>query len=190
MDRRRKLEVARKRPTEGAEPSPMLASVLCLAASFTPPTVLDRRAALTAAAPALLAASLAAIPGSAFAVGDNKVGYACRGNDDCGVDAGAKRALMSAPGSGSAAGIRFAGTYNDPLHPGCTRKIVLAGGNIIVTGTDEPGGKEWKLKGKTYTEYKAVVIDFSPKGGPKEVIARWNGLGLAFDDGNVWSRKP
>ena len=157
-------------------------AIYCLSVSFTPPT-LTRRAALFAA-PAVYAAPLAA-----FAVGDNKVGYACRGNEDCGVDAGAKRALMATPGSGSAAGVRFAGTYDDPQHPGCTRKVVLAGGNVIVTGTDEVGGKPWKIKGQTYTEYKAVVLDFRPKGGPADVIARWNGLGLVFDDGNVWTRK-
>ena len=33
---------------------------------------------------------------------------------------------------------------------GCTRKVVLAGGNVIVTGTDEVGGKQWKIKGTTY----------------------------------------
>lgn len=167
----------------------MLLGVLCLSASFTPPTTtlnvnsLSRRAALAAAAPALFA-----VPLAAFADKDSKVGYACRGSDDCGVDAQAKRALMATPGSGSAAGIRFGGTYDDAQHPGCTRKVVLAGGNVIVTGTDEVGGKAWKIKGQTYG--KALVLDFSSKGGPVDVVARWNGLGLAFDDGNVWTKKP
>ena len=82
--------------------------------------------------------------------------------------------------------MRFGGTYNDPLHPGLPRKLVLAGSNIIMTGKDEAGGKDWKVKGKPFG--KAIVFDFSPKGGDKEVIARWNGLGLAFEDGNVWKK--
>jgi hypothetical protein len=177
----------------------MLATVLCVA-SFTPPptatatsaftrpptatatSAFTRRAALLAT-PALFAAPLAALADK-----DTKVGYACRGNDDCGVDAQAKRALLATPGSGSAAGIRFGGTYDDPNHPGCTRKIVLAGTNVIVTGTDDVGGKPWKVKGQIYG--KALLLDFTPKGGPADVIARWNGLGLVFDDGNVWSKKP
>lgn len=102
-------------------------------------------------------------------------------------DLSLEQALTATPGSGSPAGIRFGGTYDDPQHPGCTRKVVLAGGNVIVTGTDEIGGKQWKIKGTTYG--KALVLDFRPKGGPADVIARWNGLGLAFDDGNVWTKK-
>ena len=48
-------------------------------------------------------------------------------------------------------------------------------------------GKEWKVKGKPIG--RALVLDFSSKGGPKEVVAKWTGLGLAFDDGNVWTKK-
>ena len=129
-----------------------------------------------AAAPALLA------PLAAVAVGENKVGYACRGSDDCGVDKAAIARLTATPGSGSAAGVRFGGTYTDPQHPGCTRKVVLTGSNVVITGADEPGGKEWKVKGKPYG--RALLIDFTPKGGPPDVIARWTGLGLEFPDGN------
>ena len=143
-------------------------------------TTATRRAAL-AAAPALLA------PLAAVAVGENKVGYACRGTDDCGVDKASIARLTATPGSGSAAGVRFGGTYTDPQHPGCTRKVVLTGSNVVITGADEPGGKEWKVKGKPYG--RALLIDFTPKGGPPDVIARWTGLGLEFPDGNKWTKK-
>ena len=140
-----------------------------------------RRAALLSATPVLLA------PFAALAVGDNKVGYACRGNEDCGVDALAKLRLTQAPGQGEAAGIRFAGTYIEPDFPDLPRKLILAGSNVIITGTDSKGGKEWKVKGKPYG--KAIVFDMSVRGGDKETIARWNGLGLAFEDGSVWKKK-
>ena len=58
---------------------------------------------------------------------------------------------------------------------------------MIITGKDEAGGKEWKAKGKPYG--KALVMDFTAKGGEKETIARWNGLGLVFEDGNTWTKK-
>ena len=151
-------------------------SALKLSASTT------RRAALAAAPAALFAAT-----SPAFAVGANKVGYACRGDEGCGLEGNAVARLAATPGQGEAAGIRFAGTYKDPAFPDLPRKLILAGTNVIVTGKDEAGGKEWKVKGKPYG--KALVLDFSPKGGPTEVVARWNGLGLAFEDGNIWSKK-
>ena len=83
------------------------------------------------------------------------------------------------------AGIRFGGTYADPKHPGCARKIVLQGGGAIITGADEDK-KKFVLKADV--NGKALYIDFSPKGGPKSVRAEWNGLGLVFDDGNVWTK--
>lgn len=140
-----------------------------------------------AAAPALLAPPLAAHAAGDYKARADKVGYACRGNDDCGYDDSAVARLMATPGQGDAAGIRFGGTYDDPQHPGCTRKLVLAGKQVIITGTDEVGGKAWKVKGEPYG--RALILDFSSKGGPKQVIARWNGLGLVFDDGNVWTKK-
>ena len=185
-----------RRPRRVISESMLTALLLASASGFLPPTSLapqSRRDALSTAAAALLAS---AAPLAASAVGDNKVGYACRGNDDCGVDAQAKARLTATPGQGEAAGIRFGGTYIDPQHPGCTRKIVLAGSNAIITGKDVVDGKEWKAKAKPYG--KALLIDFSAKGGPSggeafsgqaDVVARWNGIGLVFDDGNTWTKK-
>ena len=83
--------------------------------------------------------------------------------------------------------VRIAGVYTDPMHPGCTRKVTLIGTNkVLVEGADEDK-KAYKLKG-TY-EGKTVVIDFSPKGGPKDVTATYSiAKGLTFADGNVWSK--
>ena len=136
----------------------------------------------------ILSAPAAALPFAANAADKNsKVGYACRGDVDCGVDSAAVRALTATPGQGEAAGIRFAGTYSDPAYPGLPRKVQLAGTNVIITGVDEKGAKEWKVKGKPVG--RALVLDYSSKGGPKQVIARWTGLGLAFEDGSTWTKK-
>lgn len=146
----------------------LLLAITCTTALklSSPAAFATRRRALqyVVAAPLLTVAPLAS---QAAGGGDQKVGYACRGSDDCGVDAQAIRALTNAPGQGEAAGIRFGGTYSDPLHPDCPRKVVLAGKKAIITGTDTAGGKEWKVKGEPYGKY--LIIDFSSKGGPTEV---------------------
>lgn len=81
---------------------------------------------------------------------------------------------------------RLAGTWNDPAHPGCTRKVQLAGNKAFIKGADEDG-KPWKAVG--VISGNDVTIDFSGKGGPSDVQAIYIvGKGLTFPDGNVWTR--
>ena len=86
-----------------------------------------------------------------------------------------------------AQGDRIGGKYADPMHPGCKRKVTLIGTNkVLIEGADEDG-KPWTVKG-TY-EGKAVTVDFTPKGGPKDVTATWSiAGGLLFPDGNAWKK--
>ena len=115
----------------------------------------------------------------AFAVGDNKVGYQTDMSDS------ATRAFTESSVAGKA-GIRFGGSYSDPLHPGCQRKIIMQGGGALINGADEDK-KKYTLKADV--NGKALYIDYSSKGGPKRVRAEWNGLGLVFDDGTVWTKQ-
>lgn len=46
--------------------------------------------------------------------------------------------------------------------------------------------EQYTLKGGV--SGRALYIDFSKKGGPSEVRAEWTGVGLAFPDGNVWTK--
>ena len=47
---------------------------------------------------------------------------------------------------------------------------------------------QWKVKGTVSGQ--SIVIDFSPKGGPKDVEAKYViGKGLVFPDGNTWTKK-
>ena len=80
----------------------------------------------------ILAGPAAALASAAFAIGDNKVGYACRGDESCGMSDSATRAFTESSVAGKA-GIRFGGSYSDPLHPGCPRKVVLQGGGALIT---------------------------------------------------------
>lgn len=154
----------------------LLLAVVAHASALQLPSALTRRAAL-AAAPGF---ALAAAPLPSLAV--KETGYAARSE----VDASAVRALTATPGQGEKAGVRIGGTYKDPLHPGCPRKVVLSGSTVIVTGSDEDG-KPWKVKG--LVKGTRVLLDFTPKGGPKDVLAEYQtGVGLRFPDGNVWSK--
>ena len=141
----------------------------------------DSEASLHKGSPSTFALKLVQARGSR----DNKVGYACRGDESCGMTESTTKAFTEASVAGKA-GVRFAGTYSDPLHPGYPRKIVLQGGGAIITGKDEDN-KPFKLKASA--NGKALYIDFTPMGGPPSVRAEWNGLGLSFPDGNVWSRR-
>lgn len=87
----------------------------------------------------------------------------------------------------------FEGDFHDPNHPEGYRKITVKEGVCTVVGCDGPGKKEWTfvqnvIGGQMGTE---MVIDFSPKGGPKDLLAKWDGArnGIAFPDGNLWAKK-
>jgi hypothetical protein len=93
---------------------------------------------------------------------------------------------LSGRGGGKIPEIRAAGIWNDPGHPGCQRKIALAGNKAIITGADEDG-KKWKVKGEL--KGNSIIVDFTPKGGPAGVEAKYViGKGLVFPDGNVWTK--
>ena len=81
---------------------------------------------------------------------------------------------------------RLAGTWKDPGHPGCVRKVQLAGNKAFIKGADEDG-KPWKAVG--LISGNDVTIDFTAKGGPADVTATYVvGKGLVFPDGNVWTQ--
>merc|ERR1719387_1006825 len=110
------------------------------------------------------------------------------------VTTAAGGSLVGARGASGLAGrsggkipsIRAAGTWNDPGHPGCTRKIALSGGKAFITGADEDG-KKWKVTGELVGN--SIVVDFTPKGGPAGVEAKYViDKGLVFPDGNVWTK--
>lgn len=103
-------------------------------------------------------------------------------------------ALTLATCTSPAAAVDFTGSYTDPKHPGCARNIEImpATTNALVTGTDgtpgcTPGGpvKAWKLNGQI--KGNDILVDFSPKGGPKDLQGVWVGDGIQWPDGNKWS---
>ena len=96
------------------------------------------------------------------------------------------------------AAVNFAGSYDDPNHPNCLREIVMLDAiNAVVSGTDgapacppDGSGREWKLPGKV--DGDTILVDFTPKGGPKDLKGVWEPEpvpGIRWPDGNIWTAK-
>eukprot|EP00667_Euglena_gracilis_P024415 EG_transcript_28098 len=81
----------------------------------------------------------------------------------------------------------FEGRYSDPNHPTGYRVIVVNGDNTAtIIGTDEAGGPTWTLRG--VFQAGGLLIDFSPKGGPRDLLAKYEPGGIRFPDGNLWRK--
>ena len=104
----------------------------------------------------------------------------------------------------------FTGDYDDPNHPGCLRQVKVVGAPlrgdgsrsaypvVEVVGYDGDGSSTtcserptreqlWKIQG-TVKSNTLASIDFSPKGGPGDLLARFEDGGIVFPDGNKWTK--
>jgi hypothetical protein len=111
-------------------------------------------------------------------------------------------AIFVAPLSTPAATVvDVAGSYSDPKHPNCERVVVTntdSPSEFTLTGTDGnpacaadgTGLTTFKLFGKV-DEDANVYVDFSPKGGPKDLKGLFDSKqrAILWPDGNVWSLK-
>mmetsp|Transcript_50437 Transcript_50437/g.99638 ORF Transcript_50437/g.99638 Transcript_50437/m.99638 type:complete len:192 (-) Transcript_50437:83-658(-) len=105
-------------------------------------------------------------------------------------------------------GSPFTGDYNDPNHPNCLRQVKVVGAPLRgdgtrsaypvmeITGYDGKAGSAtctdrptradlWKVEGTVKSTTEAYV-DFSPKGGPTKMLAKFEDGGIVFPDGNKW----
>lgn len=92
----------------------------------------------------------------------------------------------------------FNGSYDDPFHPNCVRSVEVYGQKLVLSGTDgnpgcpaDGGGKPWVLPGTLKGDGK-ILVDFTPKGGPKDLEGVWEGgdaPGIRWPDGNKWTMK-
>jgi hypothetical protein len=118
--------------------------------------------------------------------------------------------IASATAAKTGAASPFQGDYDDPNHPSCLRQVKVVGAPlradgsrsqypvIEVTGydgkgngavcTDRPTRADlWKVTG-TVKSKDTAVIDFSPKGGPANLMAKYEDGGIVFPDGNKWTK--
>ena len=84
------------------------------------------------------------------------------------------------------------GWFFDPNHPCCTRSVtVTQAGAITIESRDSPEAPQWRLTGSVEQASGTFVIDFTPRGGPRDLSATLSDNGdISFLDGNVWSRVP
>ena len=108
----------------------------------------------------------------------------------------ATAASAAAPAASKASS--FLGTYSDPInHPGGTRTITFiegaANGDYQLAQIKGGGGRgeptEYILPAVIFGD-RAIVIDFSPKGGPRDFagVLESDGSIRFIRDGNRWPR--
>jgi hypothetical protein len=80
----------------------------------------------------------------------------------------------------------------------CKREIQVKddGKTAVVLGEDGSPGcergsptKSWTLAAKL--DGDSIYVDFSPKGGPKDLVGKWEGTappGVRWPDSNKWTR--
>lgn len=65
----------------------------------------------------------------------------------------------------------------------------MSGERAVVDGNDEApkaSGATWSVEARV--EGNGILVDFSSKGGPKELLGKFDGSGIAFTDGNRWEK--
>eukprot|EP00526_Cylindrotheca_closterium_P023380 CAMPEP_0113618506 /NCGR_PEP_ID=MMETSP0017_2-20120614/9372_1 /TAXON_ID=2856 /ORGANISM="Cylindrotheca closterium" /LENGTH=167 /DNA_ID=CAMNT_0000528017 /DNA_START=110 /DNA_END=613 /DNA_ORIENTATION=- /assembly_acc=CAM_ASM_000147 len=91
----------------------------------------------------------------------------------------------------------FCGTYSDPInHPGGKRTITLLEGGKTgdyqlaqVQGGGGIGEPENYILPAVILGDRSIIIDFSPKGGPRDFVGVLDGKDIKFlRDGNRWPR--
>ena len=106
----------------------------------------------------------------------------------------------------------WTGFYDDPNHKGCLRQVKVVGAPLRPNGTPSPfpivevrgyDGPEgsamcteppakrdalWTVKGPL--KGNTAVLDFSSKGGPAALPAKYQDGAIVFPDGNAWTKVP
>mmetsp|Transcript_34737 Transcript_34737/g.77966 ORF Transcript_34737/g.77966 Transcript_34737/m.77966 type:complete len:230 (-) Transcript_34737:13-702(-) len=85
----------------------------------------------------------------------------------------------------------FSGIFTDPNHPQGWRAVREENGVAILQLQDEPGAEIFTIKGdvkKGAGSGTTLMLDLSPKGGPKDVPATVSEGKISFPDGNSWKR--
>lgn len=102
----------------------------------------------------------------------------------------------------------WTGEYDDPNHPSCLRQVKVVGAPLRADGTrsaypivevrgydsagaacsEPPPSRDdiWTVKG--VLKNNQATLDFSSKGGPKDLVAKYEDGGIVFPDGNKWTK--
>ena len=80
------------------------------------------------------------------------------------------------------------GIYSDPNHPAGFRVVRVAKNKLYITLQDDPKGEVIDVVGRK-GKNGSYLIDFSSKGGPKDLAATVEDGKIVFPDGNTWTKK-
>eukprot|EP00440_Ansanella_granifera_P030457 gb/GFBE01033090.1/.p1 GENE.gb/GFBE01033090.1/~~gb/GFBE01033090.1/.p1 ORF type:complete len:195 (+),score=29.24 gb/GFBE01033090.1/:1-585(+) len=102
-----------------------------------------------------------------------------------------------AAAASSAWAVEWAGSYEDPERPGCKRKVLQLDTNEIqVNGKDPDRGRtcnanknleKWTVKGTV--SGNDVRINLGGPDGGRQVVGKWDGSGITFENGMKWEKK-
>ena len=77
--------------------------------------------------------------------------------------------------------------YSDPNHKNMSRTVIYhKDKTVTVTGKDSIDGKPWIIKG-SIDKNNIITLDFSLKGGPKNITGEVSDKKIKFSDGNIWT---
>lgn len=76
--------------------------------------------------------------------------------------------------------------YSDPKHPEGTRRVTIKGNKAVIQGTDSKAGKPWEVE--AVVNDTKITVDFTPKGGPKDILGRLVKGAIVWEDGNKWTQ--
>jgi len=107
---------------------------------------------------------------------------------------GAFAAAAALPAWAATEASPFVGRFTDPNHPGGTRDIALSDTKVgmfqlatVVGGGGRGEPASYELPAMVFGD--KITVDFSPKGGPKDLTGVWvDGAGIRWPDGNTWPK--
>tara|TARA_A100001011_G_scaffold400250_1_gene513540 strand:- start:12419 stop:13306 length:888 start_codon:yes stop_codon:yes gene_type:complete len=77
--------------------------------------------------------------------------------------------------------------YSDPNHKNMSRTVIYhKDQTVTVTGKDSIDGKPWIIKG-SINKNNTITLDFTSKGGPKNITGKVSDKKITFSDGNIWT---
>jgi len=108
-------------------------------------------------------------------------------------------AAFAAGGDDKKEALSYQGIFTDPKHPKGYRVLVGGDKGAMMRLQDDPKDEVYNLPIKISKDKKTkeaqFTFDFSPKGGPKDVVAvlgkteKSGTTTLVFPDGNVWKKE-
>ncbi|GMH56637.1 hypothetical protein TrLO_g14358 [Triparma laevis f. longispina] len=102
--------------------------------------------------------------------------------------AGVATVVIGTPSWSFAEEGELAGVYSDPNHPKGYREITTTTSTLKISGSDtSKTSPTWELTG-ALGDGNNIIIDFSPKNGPKNLPGKFVGDGIIFPDGNKWPK--